>query len=323
MDLQILLIIDKMKIDKTGGKAMSKHKNDYSNRQHMYRMDYELFYYKDMQFKNVSLHHHDFFEVYFFVKGEVSYQIEGRNYHLVPGDILLVNHKELHQVLIENPDHYYERYVLWLNKDYLRSLSSGRTDLTRCFLDQEKKTLLRASMENHQLIRGILDKLHYQNMEDGFGADLLPKALLTELMIELNRMSFEEDKLQPQVKKNQLIDSVISFINEHLEEEINMDQLAAEFFISKYHLSREFKKYTGTTLYRFVVQKRLIKAKGLILEGNPITSVYEECGFGDYSNFFRAFKNEYGLTPKEFLGVMEKRKASEQQSRYSNIAESN
>ncbi|MFH5836596.1 AraC family transcriptional regulator [Proteiniclasticum sp. C24MP] len=302
---------------------MSKHKNDYSNRQHMYRMDYELFYYKDMQFKNVSLHHHDFFEVYFFVKGEVSYQIEGRNYHLVPGDILLVNHKELHQVLIENPEHYYERYVLWLNKEFIKSLSSKKSDLTRCFLDQEKKTLLRTSMENHQLIRGILDKLHYQNAEDGFGADLLPKALLTELMIELNRMSFEEDKLQPQVKKNQLIDSVISYINEHLEEEINMDQLAAEFFISKYHLSREFKKYTGTTLYRFVVQKRLIKAKGLILEGNPITSVYEECGFGDYSNFFRAFKNEYGLTPKEFLSVMEKRKASEDQHRYKNIAEFN
>lgn len=292
---------------------MGKLKNDYSTRQYMDRMDYELFYYKDMQFKNVSLHHHDFFEVYFFVKGEVRYQIEGRNYHLVPGDILLVNHKELHQVLIENPEHYYERYVLWLNKDYLKSLSSRESDLTRCFLDQEKKTLIRTSMENHQLIRSILDKLHYRNIGEGFGSDLLPKALLTELMIELNRMSFDEDRLQSQVKKNQLIDSVISYINEHLEEEISMDQLASEFFISKYHLSREFKKYTGTTLYRFVVQKRLIKAKGLIVEGNPITSVYEECGFGDYSNFFRAFKNEYGHTPKEFLGVMEKRKTTEEE----------
>ncbi|HSR03250.1 MAG TPA: AraC family ligand binding domain-containing protein, partial [Proteiniclasticum sp.] len=221
---------------------MSKRKNDYSNRQHMYRMDYELFYYKDMQFKSVSLHHHDFFEVYFFVKGEVRYQIEGRNYHLVPGDILLVNHKELHQVLIENPDHYYERYVLWLNKEYLKTLSSKQSDLTKCFLDHEKKTLIRTTMENHQLIRGILDKLHYQVVEESFGSDLLPKALLTELMIELNRMSFEEDKLQPQVKKNQLIDSVISYINDNLEDEINMDQLASAFNISKNHLSREFKK---------------------------------------------------------------------------------
>jgi len=320
MDLQIMLIIAKMKIREIGGNDMSKRKNDYSNRQHMYRMDYELFYYKDMQFKSVSLHHHDFFEVYFFVKGEVRYQIEGRNYHLVPGDILLVNHKELHQVLIENPDHYYERYVLWLNKEYLKTLSSKQSDLTKCFLDHEKKTLIRTTMENHQLIRGILDKLHYQVVEESFGSDLLPKALLTELMIELNRMSFEEDKLQPQVKKNQLIDSVISYINENLEDEINMDQLASAFYISKYHLSREFKKHTGTTLYRYVVQKRLIKAKGLILEGHPITSVYEECGFGDYSNFFRAFKNEYGLTPKDFLSVMEKRKASEDEKGYKDIS---
>ncbi|WP_312649658.1 AraC family transcriptional regulator [Proteiniclasticum sp.] len=288
---------------------MSKRTDNYSTRQHMFSQDYELFYYKHMQFKSVSLHHHDFFEVYFFVKGEVKYQLEGRNYHLSPGDILLVNHKELHQVLIENPDDFYERYVLWLSKDYLKSLSSSTTDLTKCFLDRHKKTLIRTTMENQQLIRGILDRLHAHEAREGFGSDLLPKALLTELMVELNRMSFEESHHEPQVKKNQLIDSVISYINDNLEEEINMDQLASAFFISKYHLSREFKKYTGTTLYRYVVQKRLIRAKGLILEGHPITSVYEECGFGDYSNFFRAFKNEYGLTPKEFLGVMEERKS--------------
>jgi AraC-like DNA-binding protein len=92
-----------------------------------------------------------------------------------------------------------------------------------------------------------------------------------------------------------------------------MDELSRHFFISKYHLSREFKKHTGTTLYRYVVQKRLILAKGLILQGNPITAVYEQCGFGDYSNFFRAFKNEYGTTPQEFLQVMQEgqKKAAE------------
>ena len=291
-----------------GVKVMAKRNNDYSTRQHMERTDYELFYYKHKQFKNVSLHHHDFFEVYYFVNGEVEYQIEGRNYHLFPGDIILVNHKELHQAVIGETEKNYERYVLWINKEYLKSLSSRKTDLTRCFLDKNKKTLLRMSMENQQLLRGILDKLHAEETHRGFGEDLLPKALLMELMVELNRMSFEEEEtLPPQIKKNQLIDSVISYINEHLEEEISMDDLASHFYISKYHLSREFKKYTGTTLYRYVVQKRLIKAKGLILEGQPITSVYENCGFGDYSNFFRAFKNEYGITPKEFLSVMAER----------------
>lgn len=283
-----------------------KKKNDYLTRQHMVRQDYELFYYKDQQVKKVSLHHHDFFEVYFFLDGEVQYQIEGRNYHLSPGDILLVNHKELHQALIEDSKHYYERYVLWINMEYLKTLSTKETDLTRCFLDTQKKTLLRTSLENQQLVRSILDKLRQLERYKGIGQDLLPTIYMGELMVALNQMSFRrEEILEPQVKKNQLIESLMAYISEHLEEELKIDDLADAFYISKYHLSREFKKYTGTTLYRYVVQKRLILAKDLILEGHPITTVFSRCGFGDYSNFFRAFKNEYDMTPKEFLKTME------------------
>jgi AraC-like DNA-binding protein len=255
--------------------------------------------------KNVSLHHHDFYEVYFFVKGEVNYKIEGRDYELKPGDVLLLNYKELHQALIENPNQLYERYVLWLNRDFLASLSSEKTDLRRCFEDKEKKNLIRTTIENQQLIRGILDKLLYLEGSKEMGHDLLYKAYITELMVALNRISFdEESRIQHTMKKNQLIDSVIHYINENLEENITMDSLSNEFYISKYHLSREFKKHTGITLYRFIVKKRLIRSKELILEDLPITSVYERCGFGDYSNFFRAFKCEYGITPKKFYELM-------------------
>ncbi len=290
-----------------------RKKNDYQIRQHMVKKDYELFYYKDQQMNNVSLHHHDFFEVYFFIDGEVYYQIEGRNYHLSPGDILLVNHKELHQALIETKDHVYERYVLWVNQDYLKGLSTIESDLTRCFLDEEKKTLLKTSLEHQQLVRSILDKLRQLENYKGIGKDILPDVYMSELMIALNQMSFhKEEILEPQVKKNQLIESIMAYINEHLVEDLKIDDLADAFFISKYHLSREFKKYTGTTLYRYVVQKRLILAKDLILMGHPITTVFSQCGFGDYSNFFRAFKNEYAMTPKNFLKTMEQHQANTQ-----------
>lgn len=284
---------------------MTMKKLAYSNRQYMRTNDYELFYYKDMMLKSVSLHHHDFYEVYFFVKGEVDYKIEGRDYDLKPGDVLLLNYKELHQALIEDPKQLYERYVLWLNRDFLASLSSEKTDLKRCFEDREKKNLIRTTMENQQLIRGILDKLLSLEGSEEMGHDLLYKAYITELMVALNRISFdEESRIQHTVKKNQLIDAVIHYINENLEENITMDNLSNAFFISKYHLSREFKKHTGITLYRFIVKKRLIRSKELIMEDLPITSVYERSGFGDYSNFFRAFKDEYGITPKKFYELM-------------------
>lgn len=289
---------------------MGKKNDAYSSRQYMLKNDYELFYYKDLKFRNVSLHHHDFYEVYFFVKGEVEYKIEGRDYVLKPGDVLLVNSKELHQALIGNPDEVYERYVLWLDRAFLRSLSSEKTDLTRCFEDRQKKNLIRTSIENQQLIRSLLDKLTDLTGSTGIGDDMLHRVYITELMIILNRISFdEENKIQHAVKKNQLIDSVLHYISENLEEDISIDDIAREFFISKYHMSREFKKHTGSTLYGYIVKKRLILSKELIMKDLPITSVYELCGFGDYSNFFRSFKNEYGITPKKFLEGMKEGKS--------------
>ena len=52
---------------------------------------------------------------------------------------------------------------------------------------------------------------------------------------------------------------------------------------------------------RYIIQKRLVVAKQMLREGRPSSMVYQHCGFGDYSNFYRAFKAEYQISPKEFM----------------------
>ena len=106
------------------------------------------------------------------------------------------------------------------------------------------------------------------------------------------------------MKNSGLMDRIIAYIEENLNEDISLAALSSMFFISKYHLSREFKKYTNVTIHRYIKLKRLIRAKERILQNERITDVSAECGFGDYSNFFRAFKNEYEMTPKQFYKMM-------------------
>lgn len=273
----------------------------YSNRQHMLSTDYEIFHYKNTEMTGVSLHHHDFYECYLFISGDVTYYIEGRIYNLVPGDIVLINSKELHKAIIKNNDVIYERIVLWLNRSFLRSISNDETDLTLCFESEEKKNVLRMDFETQKNIRLILNKiLSIQNIKV-FGYELLYSAYITELMVYINTiMSTKNSVLDVDIKKNNLIDSIIEYINNNIEEDITINELAEYCYLSKFHLSREFKRYTGTTIHKYIIQKKLILAKELILSNISIKEVYKKCGFGDYSNFFRAFKNEYGVTPKEF-----------------------
>lgn len=277
----------------------------YLTRQKMLSSDYEIYYYSDTELEKVNLHHHDFYECYLFLSGDVSYIIEGRDYTLRPGDIILINTKELHQPIIHSKAVSYDRIVLWINKAFLYGLSSESLDLSSCFEANEKGNVIRTNVDNQQNIKTLLYKLLQMEVYGGLGRELLYKAYITELLVLLNTLVFKSStQLDIEIKKSNLIEDIIVYINQHLEEDIRIEDLSELFYISKFHLLREFKKFTGTTIHKFIIQKKLILSKELILAGNPITSVYSQCGFGDYSNFFRAFKNEYGVTPKQFYTMM-------------------
>lgn len=277
----------------------------YLTRQYMLSSDYEIFHYLNTDLDSISLHHHDFYECYLFISGDVTYLIEGKSYCLKPGDIVLMNSKELHQAVINNKEQKYERIVLWISKAFLKGLSTDETDLSLCFEGYDKKNVLRGDIELAKNIKTLLGKLLDLEYYKGIGKELLYKAFITEIMVHLNNQSFNEAvHLGTDIKKSNLIDKMIEYINNNIEDDITIDKLSEHFYLSKFHLSREFKKHTGTTIHRYIVQKKLIEAKELIIKDTPIIEVYKQCGFGDYSNFFRAFKNEYGVTPKQFYEAM-------------------
>ena len=98
----------------------------------------------------------------------------------------------------------------------------------------------------------------------------------------------------------ELVSRVLAYISEHYSEKITLQNLADRFYVSKYHLSHEFSAKVGTSVYRYIILKRLLSAREQIADGVPPSEVYQTCGFQDYANFYRAFKTEYGISPKEF-----------------------
>ena len=105
---------------------------------------------------------------------------------------------------------------------------------------------------------------------------------------------------QPQRRSSGLIRKVLAYIEAHGQEPLSLDELAGQFYVSKYYLSHEFSRETGVSVYRYIMMKRLLSAKRLLSEGMPAGEVCYRCGFRDYAGFYRAFKAEYGISPKVF-----------------------
>ena len=274
----------------------------FDTRQKMKGDSYEIFYYQDRHLGPVALHHHDFYEVYFFLGGSVDYLVEGQTYQLQPGDLLLISPLELHQPIIHPDRDPYQRIVLWIKPEFLHRYSTAGTRLVHCFdISRPAHTnLLRLAPQQQELIRQTLDELLRQTATDQFGRDILCQALLLQFLVQLNRQIRDGSGTQEPEKESSLTDRVIAYIGDHYAQPLSLDGLAEEFFVSKYHLSHEFARVMGVSVYRYITLKRLLIARQMLTTGLRPSVVYEACGFRDYAGFYRAFKAEYGCSPTEF-----------------------
>lgn len=282
---------------------MKLPQQDFTYRQYMEASDFELFYYQDNKPPEVDFHNHDFYEIYLFLSGSVTYVIEGKSYRMRPRDILIINNKEFHKAFVESGIPY-ERIVIWLNPDYVKSLNTDKTDLLGVFDSSliNRYNLLRLDSEAMEYIYKIADKLGMACKSQSFGSDILKTSYIKELLVYINRIYqiYTGKDLDIDITYNEKVTKIIHYINQHLDEDLSLELISSKFYLSKYHLLREFKKNTGYTIHQYITQKRLIMAKELLKDCWQVSEVCSKCGFGDYSNFIRAFKREFGISPKKY-----------------------
>jgi AraC family transcriptional regulator len=97
------------------------------------------------------------------------------------------------------------------------------------------------------------------------------------------------------------ITRAVRMIEAHLHEDLALSRLAAEARLSPYHFLRTFTNLTGLTPHQYVRRARLLEvALGLTIGRKRVLDVALDSGFGDVSNFNRAFRSEFGVSPRRY-----------------------
>lgn len=153
------------------------------------------------------------------------------------------------------------------------------------------------------VLKDTLERLESSINDTAFGAELMRGTVLTQLMVQLNRiMQRDTSRESSSFEYNEKIASALSYINENLTKQLSVDELAAMSYLSRYHFMRLFKSQTGCTVHNYIRQKRLVLAARLIREGMSASNAAAECGFTDYSAFHRAFTQTFGISPGKIKG---------------------
>lgn len=264
--------------------------------------DFRFFHLKDKSNVEFEFHYHDFNKIIVFISGEVTYLIEGKSYKLKPWDILLVNSNEIHKPII-NANCDYERIIIWVNSQFLKAQNKG-CNLLNCFqvASSNNSNLLRLKPHFPANLEYTLFKLQDACQDGEFGSEVLKNSLFLQFIVLINRICLDvENRVDnSEIEYDKTINSIINYINENISEDLSIDSISSIFYINKYYLMHKFKLQTGYTLHNYIIKKRLMYAAILIKKGISVTDVCIKCGFGDYSNFLRIFRNTFGISPKKY-----------------------
>ena len=260
----------------------------------MLEEDFEAHHNRDPYFRTIEFHAHDFLELYLFLDGSVTYYIEDQVYALCPGDLLIIPPGRMHRPVIANERAAYERMVLWVELDYIARIDSAAGEL-QAALRGVGANGYRVPLRGDDLIFAASLFRRIVKMERG--------GVFTSSAIRLYlKDAFEAYSLVEKEARGEtaVIPQVIRYLTEHFREPLRLDDLAARFFISKSYLNRHFKAYTNATVYAYLMALRITHARRMLREGATAAEAGRECGFSDYSTFYKAFKAQTGITPQEF-----------------------
>lgn len=244
-----------------------------------------------------------YYMILYISKGTCHFKVEDDWHFCSTEDMIILKPGEKTSLRFRQGRYQLEILELRFLPEYLSELSDKDTNLLAAFqFVPFKIRILRVESNLSMLIKNItLNLIALSQSDTEFGDNLYEKSLVTMVLILTIRACINADKVHRRHKrKHLLMDDIFRYIHQHLTEELTLEQLEQEFYISRYHICREFKRMTGQTPHAYIVKARLDLCRKYIEEGMPIREVYALGGFGGYNHFFRAFKKEYNMTPGEY-----------------------
>lgn len=254
------------------------------------------------------------FSIKYVIEGCEEYEVNGQHYSVEEGSYLLANRSCEGKVAFEAPstvkgicidlapeviaevlaahltDSDYgdlELSEFFCGQQFLENLYQAETTQLGQELNRLGQLLLRSSSKQHDF-----SKEFYYHLAEQLLIDQLP------VFENLQKLSYKKWATRKDSLRRLM--QAKSFIEEHFEDKISIQEIAKEAMMSEYHFLRLFKQLYQQSPHQFLIQKRLENALNL-LPKQTVGEVALSTGFSSIHSFSKAFKKYYGQSPKAYL----------------------
>ncbi|MBQ7119077.1 MAG: helix-turn-helix transcriptional regulator [Oscillospiraceae bacterium] len=246
-------------------------------------------------FTPTDMHVHENCEIFCVFRGDGYYITEGARHKFEHGKIFLMRPGESHKPdLVGNEP--YDRMSHHFPTSVVDGIDPER-QLLAPFFDRPlgKNNVYDRSVVASTGIYELFTQLHAK-LETPYLTQLNTTVTLLSILAKIKKLFDSKLYITP-AKDTEHMRDIVEYVNEHLTTPLSIEHICEKFFISRVQLNRNFKNVTGSTVWDYVMTKRLVLAKSYISDGMRAGEAATACGFGDYSAFYRSYIKKYGTTP--------------------------
>lgn len=237
----------------------------------------------EMDEERFKEHFHTMCELLYFIKGDALFRVKDTTYSLKPGDLIVVQPGDHHNILLQSQAPY-ERMVLRFNPNDVRP------QLRRYLPNLDSVYYVKDTPLHDELYN--LDK-HYSSVRN----DMILSTFISSLNIILAYLISSDELIQQADEVNHELKPIIDYITNHLPEIQSIDDLSSALHLSKSTIYKTFHKQYDTPIMSYVRTQKMMLAHSMINEGMPATEVSLRLGFNHYSSFYRDYIKIFDEAP--------------------------
>ncbi len=246
---------------------------------------------------SMSTHHfHDAYEIYYLQTGSRNYFISDRTYPVTQGDMVLIAPNIIHKTMDTGEEH--SRILISFRPDYL-NMTGSRQIIESVF---SCSGILSLDFALQEKIEDIYDEMIQEGNTKALGYEARLQTLLMNMLVIIAR---HKEHITPSddgsTSVNDKVHDIIQYLKNNYQQPVSLQTLSDDFYISRYYLTRVFKKTTGFTILEYVHSLRIVEAQRLLRETDlKIIDVAQRIGFTNVSSFGKVFKALTGQSPLKY-----------------------
>lgn len=229
---------------------------------------------------------HAYYELYLLLNGKVEFINSHTRQFIHPYQLIIIPPGEYHQFIVSEDIENYERCVLNINSDFFEA-----GILKNALVGKEILTL----SQSNRIIKNYLYLIQCISSVSEMDSKYILSAIGTDIVFLIKRHSSSHELSQGTLHPISL--ELMRYIDEYYKNALDLNTLSEKFHFSVSSICHIFKEDFGISIKKYILQKRINAAYIALQNGERPEAVCTDYGFSNYSTFYRAYKNYYGISP--------------------------